>query len=445
MSTATVVKVGQLMCQRNPFMKTFTSKVVSCELAPAPPAMKKKEKDAAASPTAAPSPLYQIVCEDSILFPEGGGQPCDFGTINDTITVRSVQRQGDTCVIFASEPLEVGAEARMEVDWARRNDNMQHHTGQHLLTAIVERELGLPTESWALSYPACYLQLPLSSGNTGGFIPQADVDRVEAIVNGYIAKGVPVDLREFATREDVPAARSRSIPADVCGPIRIIDIASGEDGEGGGGNDGIDSCTCCGTHVTNLHQLQCLKLLHQEIKGGACKLHFIVGQRVLDQFGGLYGREKALVKEMGVTGDELVTRVAKRGADLAAATKATKKLLAEIAALTVPSAVAAAEAAKADGNSVHVLYREDGDGDFFAPILAACKPLAINLFFWGTSAADGGFLISGGSEEEVKRLGALVCAAADGKGGGKGDYRGKCDAKKLKRFADKELKAKWSA
>jgi len=83
----------------------------------------------------------------TVLFPEGGGQPNDYGQI-DSHEVVDVQRIGGECVHFVKAELAVGQQVKVTIDWEVRFDHMQHHSGQHLLSAVITREFGYNTSSW---------------------------------------------------------------------------------------------------------------------------------------------------------------------------------------------------------------------------------------------------------------------------------------------------------
>jgi alanyl-tRNA synthetase/misacylated tRNA(Ala) deacylase len=324
-----------------------------------------------------------------------------------------VHREGDTCVIKSTCAFDVGAEVEVEVDWPRRLDHMQHHTGQHLLTAVVESTLSLPTQSWSLTHPSCFIQLPTAS------ISAEDVLRVERICNGYIARGAAVERRVFSCRAEVPESRSRGIPVDVRGPIRIIDIPD------------IDSCTCCGTHVENLASLRMLKLLHQEPKGDTCRLHFIVGDRVDSVFSDMYARERLLIKELGTHAENILPAVVRRGKESTDGQRQLKKLWAELAEMTAPIVVR--EAAALPSGAVYAFHRADADMDFLtvlAAALTASDSSRVGLFGGGCDAASGQFLVVGPADA-VSRLAPAVLSALDGKGGqSRQGFRGKGNLKK---------------
>ncbi|XP_023419710.1 alanyl-tRNA editing protein Aarsd1 isoform X3 [Cavia porcellus] len=128
-------------CQRDSYAREFSTVVVACcptEL----PALAGEDPKAARRG-------FRVVLEDTLLFPEGGGQPDDRGTIDDVPVLR-VTRRGAEADHFTEMPLAPGSQVCVRVDWERRFDHMQQHSGQHLITAVAEQLFGLKTTSWEL-------------------------------------------------------------------------------------------------------------------------------------------------------------------------------------------------------------------------------------------------------------------------------------------------------
>jgi misacylated tRNA(Ala) deacylase len=172
--------VGELACQQNSYLYQLETKVVSCvEVLPSRAdgkrARKNKEKDPKPQETKAngDDKLWEVECEDSVLFPEGkrivpqlysnwyppflgGGQPTDHGTLvtpdgpNNPIPINTVHRHGLRAVIFSPRPLAPGTTVTQHVDARRRMDHMQQHTGQHLLSAVMDNYPGLETLGWSM-------------------------------------------------------------------------------------------------------------------------------------------------------------------------------------------------------------------------------------------------------------------------------------------------------
>ena len=169
MTAATSTIVGALACQKNSFLKTLNTKVVSSyEFIPPATAKEKQNKNKKDSPKEL---KYGVEFEDTVLFPEGGGQPFDKGTITilnngaavasepKTVEVNAILRDKLKAVHIVDEPLEPGTQVKLQVDWDRRLDIMQQHTGQHLLSAVFDT-LKLDTLSWSMGDIINYIELP---------------------------------------------------------------------------------------------------------------------------------------------------------------------------------------------------------------------------------------------------------------------------------------------
>lgn len=458
------VRVGDLVCQQQSFLKQITATVVRCELQ-APKGIGKKAAD-----HVDPVSWFDVVLSDSVLFPEGGGQPCDHGTLTllesfsaveaPTLPIRieNVCRRGDTCVMTSPVALPVGAKVLQEVDWQRRLDHMQHHTAQHLLSAIVEREdvLHLPTVSWSLTHPYCFVQLDASSIqnhlDTSPYAKYTTKEKklsdeilkvIEEKCNTAIATGTRVDCHVFPDKTAYQAEqdrlttdgvngngfRSRDIPDDVSGSIRIITV------------DGIDSCTCCGTHVTNLAELHVLHLLHQEVKGNMIKLYFITGQRALRLFNAMYTRERQLMVALGGSRPEdLVQVVQRRSKETAETEKRIKKWTVELAVKEAERLLAglqASGAASAAKPCVVCVRRDDVAMEYFNTIRTALNEAqydwVVLVAAWVTDISSdakdvqGQMMITSSVREHLEAVVAQSMAVMTGMKGGvsKMGFRGK--------------------
>lgn len=265
MTTAsTTAIVGALSCQKNSFLKTFNTKVVSSyEFIPPLTSKDKQNKKSKSNKTKE----FGVEFQDTILFPEGGGQPYDKGTItilpeNKVIEVKSVLRDKLKAVHLVDEMIEPGTEVTLNVDWARRIDIMQQHTGQHLLSAVFDT-FGLETLSWSMGEEINYIELPEK-------INDELLGEVQERVNQLIVEGIKITVvtpDQHGHEVDVS-----HLPDDYDlskGIIRIVKIGE------------LDANPCCGTHLTSTSQIQSIALLHQApIRGGHSRLFFTCGARV---------------------------------------------------------------------------------------------------------------------------------------------------------------------
>lgn len=136
-----------------------------------------------------------MILEDTILFPEGGGQPDDRGTINDVEVLR-ITRRGADSVNFVTKEIQPGSEVNLKVDWNRRFDHMQQHTGQHLITAIAEKMYGCPTTSWCLGENISSIELDIPS------LTDKQVEDLENEVNERILASIPVTPHLYHDKDD---------------------------------------------------------------------------------------------------------------------------------------------------------------------------------------------------------------------------------------------------
>lgn len=117
-------------------------------------------------------------------------------------------------------------------------------------------------------------------------VTETQISNAEICLNTLIREARKVEVKVIKDKNEMDEAHTRGLPEDHVGDIRVIVI------------DGIDSNMCCGTHVTNLAQLQAIKLLNVEKskRKGKCLLNFLVGNRVLKRLQESFNREQELVK-----------------------------------------------------------------------------------------------------------------------------------------------------
>ncbi|KAK7482498.1 hypothetical protein BaRGS_00026315, partial [Batillaria attramentaria] len=258
-----------LACQKNSYLKEFRTTVKSCQPAQVTVAENGKKTKVL---------CFEVILDDTILFPEGGGQPDDRGTIGEAEVVK-VERRGATAVHYALTEVATGSEVRLSVDWERRFDHMQQHTGQHLLTAVADSMFGYKTTSWNLGDPLVSIELDTAS------VSPDQLNAIEVAVNEKIRSHVPVIVHLYHDKNDpeLKQFRARGLPDDHEGSVRVLEI------------EGVDSTLCCGTHVSNLSHLQAIKILGCEKgKKNKCNLLFVAGGRLLKYLGRCYQVEREL-------------------------------------------------------------------------------------------------------------------------------------------------------
>uniref|UniRef100_A0A034WQ83 Alanyl-tRNA editing protein Aarsd1-A n=1 Tax=Bactrocera dorsalis TaxID=27457 RepID=A0A034WQ83_BACDO len=392
-------------CQEDSFLQQFTTKVLSCEVA-------KLEWIPTGETSARQLEGYNVICEDTILFPEGGGQPCDYGQING-YPVRSVVRKGTEAIHFveSTKGFEEGDVVKQSLDWKRRLDHMQQHSGQHLITALFDSEFKYDTTSWWLGTDTSYIEL-----GTKHLITRESLDLIEKKANELIREGREVSVQlvhpEIA-KEFQDARAPRGLPKDHVGLARVVRI------------EGVESNMCCGTHVSNLSQLQCIKLLYAEKVKSAINVHFVVGERVLRKLGEIFQREQQMNLALKGGPTQHLELIQKLQLNLKSSLKAFQKLLKD---------VAISEAERLENTpqpypKYYCLHRKDGiEPDFINTFLRNAPE---GIFYFLTVSENStnngkGLMVLRGNEEEVKTFGEVFMELLQGKGNGReSNFQGK--------------------
>ncbi|KAF2876985.1 Threonyl/alanyl tRNA synthetase [Massariosphaeria phaeospora] len=317
--------VGALSCQKDSYLQTLETEVVSCtEYVPPQTSGKSKSKKALgpekASDASTSPKLWLIEFADSVLFPEGGGQPTDHGSITtlnseaaSPIPITNIERHGLRCMHFSPVPLDPGTPVRQDVDFARRWDHMQQHTGQHVLSAIMDT-MALSTLGWGMGAASetNYVELARK--------PSAEEIRtIQNRCNETIRKNMAI------TVETADGAKADSLPDDYDrekGVVRFIRIGD------------LDHNACCGTHLQQTAHIDVILLHHtQTVRSTNCKLFFTAGDRAIDMAASSITslRHIAVSLSSGSAPAAVESSVQRLSDSAADARKKEKKLLADIA------------------------------------------------------------------------------------------------------------------
>ncbi|GMM27920.1 putative alanine--tRNA ligase [Martiniozyma asiatica (nom. inval.)] len=389
--------VGALACQKDAYLKSFSSTVLTCTEIPAPPASKKK-KGAAAPPD--PTPTYKIELQDTILFPEGGGQPCDFGELVETesnlkIKVFDVQRENLKAIHYTHSPLTVGSNVSVNLDWRRRLDNMQQHTGQHLLSAILDKRQ-LPTLSWNMGEVINYLEIPRKLSND-------EIKEISQEVNDQILSNCSINV-------EYPDANNNEVNEEK-GIMRVVHIGD------------LDANPCCGTHLLSTGHIKAIVLLNQfSGKAGTFRINFICGDRTINYTSQLHETTKKLMNTLSVNLEDLDLKASQTVQNLKKIQQRENNLMKELASL---KANELKNNIKNNDKKFIWAYRADAELDFINNIFKELGDLSddVNLvLFTGETGGNGAIIISGPKTNEIADK---LKTITNLRGGGKGKFQGK--------------------
>lgn len=206
---------------------------------------------------------WLVKLKETAFYPEGGGQPADQGLIGEA-EVFDVRKQGEEIIHFVDKR-PFGRRVHCRVNKNRRIDFTQHHTGQHLLSAVILAMYNIPTVSFHLSPESATIDID---------IPELDDEQLrlaEERVNELIFEDRKVHIF-YIDESEIPRYQLPKVPTGHK-TLRIVEI------------EGVEYNACGGTHVKRLGELGMLKLLKTEKIRGMTRLYFICGKRLLNDYG----------------------------------------------------------------------------------------------------------------------------------------------------------------
>ena len=354
-----------------------------------------------------------VILAETILYPEGGGQPADQGWVGKA-AVEDVRKVDEEIRHYLAGP-PPGGRVQVALDWVRRFDHMQQHTGQHLLTAAAEQRFGWHTTAFHLGEQVSDIEL-----DTAKITPEQLVGLEEAIA-AEIRAARPVTARRVSPEEyAMLPVRTRGLPEGHTGDIRLVEIA------------GIDLNTCGGTHVRSTAEIEALKLLGTEPVRGGTRLFYVAGGRLRRLLAAHHERAARLRQVVGAADEELAAGIQAKLDQLKEAQRAIRTLEEELA-------IEAARAMAAGGERVASGHWSARDLPFLQRVareLARLAPDRIALLTAGEGEQGAFVLCAGeGAAIDLAAAGRKVAEILAGRGGGSGRiFQGK--ATRLTRRAD---------
>jgi len=335
------------------------------------------------------------------FYPTSGGQPHDLGTLGGA-PVHEVQEDeaGGVVHLVGAPAPAAGVTVHGDIDWGRRVDHMQQHTGQHLLSAVLEHLFHARTVSFHLGTESSTIDLDRE-------LTPAQLARGEDEANQAIWRNVPVLIR-YATEDEARAMPLRKESART-GTLRLIEI------------EGIDLSACGGTHVASTGALGQLVLASWERFKGGQRLEFLCGARALTRARLHRETVAGAVRLLSVLPTELPPAIERLQSELKEQRRALSTAQLELAAY---EAVALADAAEPWLFGRVVLRVVDGDAVRLKALASAIAGRP-GLFAVLVSSATPSLVVaarSTGLDRSCHELIAALASRFGGRGGGRPDF-----------------------
>ena len=332
---------------------------------------------------------WQVILDQTAFYPEGGGQAGDIGTLGN-VRVLDTQEQGEDIVHFCDGPLVPGTVVEGVLDYGRRFDLMQQHTGEHMLSGLVHRRYDYHNKGY-------HVGADFVTVDFDGVIPDADIPGLEAELNEAVWRNLPVKCW-VPSPEELPGVVYRTKRA-LPWPVRIVEVP------------GCDSCACCGIHVAATGAVGMIKILNTMGFRGGTRLEMVSGKRAWEILNRAFEQNRQVSQAFSApihqTGD-----AARRMNDTVAMLKLQLRTLEQEKQRQV------AEGYRGRGNVVHFAENLDATAvrELADAIAEGCGGTAAVF-----SGADGqGYsccLVT--RQGDLRQLGKAMNAALNGRGGGK--------------------------
>jgi alanyl-tRNA synthetase len=206
-----------------------------------------------------------LILDNTCFYPTSGGQPNDLGYIQGVSIVDVIEDNEKIIhVLKGGIEEECGDTVIGKIDWKRRFDHMQQHSGQHILSATFEKLWNADTVSFNLGDEICTLDIMKDN------ITSEEVKKAEILSNDIVLENKPIKVY-FVNQERTNELNLRKIPPKK-GDIRIVEIKD------------FDICACCGTHCGTTGEVGLIKILKWEKRGVKIRLDFICGKRSLKDY-----------------------------------------------------------------------------------------------------------------------------------------------------------------
>ena len=349
-------------------MRTFTATVLSCE---------KTDKG------------YAVILDATAFYPEGGGQAADTGTLGG-VRVLDTRERGETVVHLCEEALETGTTVEGAIDWEPRFHRMQQHSGEHIVSGIINRRYGYHNVGF-------HMGTDIITIDFDGIVPAEDLPAMEAEANSAVWQNLPVKCW-YPSEEELPNVFYRTKRA-LPWPVRIVQVP------------GFDSCACCGTHVKATGEIGLIKLFTVMGFRGGTRMEMACGSSALKLLNNAYEQNRQVSQAFSA-------KIEETGAAARRMNEVEAQLKYRIVGLEKRIFSGIAESYAGKGDVVHFEDNLENTAvrDLADAIAENCGGTA--AVFSGSDEAGYAFCLVTRSGD-LRQLGKEMTKALNGRGGGK--------------------------
>jgi alanyl-tRNA synthetase len=353
-----------------------------------------------------------VTLDRTAFYPTSGGQPFDVGNLAGFRVVDVADADdGSVAHVLGAEPpapspqaLQVGTSVRAEIDWARRFDHMQQHTGQHVLSAAFERLFQVRTVSFHLGSDVSTIDLARD-------VAVAELTAAEQDANRIVWEDRPVVIR-YASEAEATALPLRK-ESKRTGTLRLIDVTD------------YDLSACGGTHVSRTGAIGVIAIASWERFKGGVRIEFLCGGRALGRFHALRDSVAASTRFLSVSTSELPPAIERLQSEARDHKRTLSALQTELARFrAVELAAEATTVQLRDGSSAMlVAHAIDADANTLKSLASAVtsRPGFVAVFVSTGAPALAVVARSAGVGANAQQILASLMTTFGGRGGGKAE------------------------
>ncbi len=344
-----------------------------------------------------------VTLDRTAFYPEGGGQPSDTGTLDGARVVECLDEGEIILHVTQGTTPKIGSTVNGRIDWPRRFDHIQQHTGQHILSQALIKLFNAPTHSFRVLSESCEIDVELQEPAT------ERIERAVELANNVIWEDRPLIIRNV-TAEQAAQLPLRKDPGRQ-GELRLIEI------------EDFDLTPCGGTHASHTGEVGMIAMRSWERAKGLTRIEFVAGRRALED----YRRANSTAREVGALfsagrddGPALATRVVSENKELHRRVSA----LEEIAAGVEAEELIRETAAIADGTRIVGRVFSGRDPESLKRLAQRLIGHPKTIALLGSRDGDTARLVFARSADAPGDMNALLreaCEKLDGRGGGKPD------------------------
>ncbi len=352
--------------------------------------------------------LYEITLDETIIFPEGGGQISDKGTISGSEVIRCADC-GEEIVYTIDKPLSVGQEVQLTIDPDTRRDHSRTHSGEHILSGILKREFNASNVGFHMGEDYATIDMDRELG-------EDELRTAELMANKAVMENLPVhinmvlpeSLSAYTLRKDTSKLQEGEQP------VRIVYI----------GDEGcVDACACCGTHVERSGEIGYISITGAKRYKSGMRIWFLCGERAVKD---AHNRRAALDKialNFSTGASDAYDAVMRQSHELAQRNRLLKETKAELFSYRAQELLKNAKEVRGAMYMVAHINGDASDAKLLSDAITASadKKIAAIVLAQNDQSINYVVATSDGVTPNAKELCEVINSMLSGRGGGRGN------------------------